>query len=842
MIKLININKYYSSDSSKFHALKNISLDLKDKGMIYIVGKSGSGKSTLLNIIGGIDKYDSGELIITESYYNDGKLVKETLNTKNFTKKDYNNYRNSYVGFIFQEFNVIKGLTVYENIALSLELQHKNIKQYHNKIKEIINKVGLAGKEKRRINQLSGGEKQRVAIARAIIKDPRIIIADEPTGNLDAKNRDIVMNILKDLSKDKLVLIVTHDKELASLYGDRKITIKDGEIVSDDLINQNNFDKVYDSSGLKRINPSSFVSFKLAIKSLILNKFRFILVILLFAISLVFAGSVINLNLADTTKEYANYQNDYGNISVSINSKYTYYDKNTSTGFYSYELPTIKKYFTEDDSDILVFTSMKTSIPLNMKYDNSSLDNPNSFYLSTIDTINLFEDINLLKSAFNYTSNSNEHEIINNSDYYCYITDYLYWSLCVNNYYGFNTLVDQKRIIGNTISIPGIKNKIVISGIIETNFMDFYEAYSSNYEGLNDEEKNKFIATFTDNLAIYNAIYMSNTVYRKLFNSVNNTTNIDYIKEDIYYLGNDSKAFSFNDIKISYYKDSDTILLGSKPTLPLPEEITKVAVSKGFLNKVIGIELSEVEFDNKTPKNLSLENKLTSSFNICGKSRIPYTLQFTISGIIDSEEIIIYTPSLDESPLFNNIISSSFIEGGFVTALISNDKEVNSKVYRKLLTNKIEINNESFKKLQIVDNFIQDNLFLFFAIFFAFCMFSILMIFNFIIINIKNSTRDIGIYMSLGMSGFKIALIYIFQVLIISTIALIIGCIGSLIFINKIDSSFKQYVLIDFKVLKNTLDASLALVAIAYLSPLIAIISPLINLSNKKPIDVIKVS
>ena len=175
MISIHNLNKYYYSGGEQFHALKNIHLELPEKGLVFIVGKSGSGKSTLLNIIGGIDTYDSGELII------DG------LNTKDFSRKDFNAYRNSYIGFIFQEFNVIKNLTVYENIALSLQLQNKSLKENHQLILDTIEKVGLKGKEKRKMNQLSGGERQRVAIARAIVKNPHVIIADEPTGNLDKK-------------------------------------------------------------------------------------------------------------------------------------------------------------------------------------------------------------------------------------------------------------------------------------------------------------------------------------------------------------------------------------------------------------------------------------------------------------------------------------------------------------------------------------------------------------------------------------------------------------------------------------------------------------------------------
>ena len=227
MITIHKLNKFYYSGNEKYHALQDIDLELPEKGFIFITGKSGSGKSTLLNVIGGIDSYDSGELII------DG------LNTNQFSRRDFNAYRNSYIGFIFQEFNVIKNLNLYENIALSLQLQNKSVKENHVFIMHTIQMVGLEGKEKRKMNQLSGGERQRVAIARAIVKNPHVIIGDEPTGNLDQKNRDIVMNILKETSKQKLVIVVTHDKTLADTYGDYEITLKDGKIINRKEIHQN---------------------------------------------------------------------------------------------------------------------------------------------------------------------------------------------------------------------------------------------------------------------------------------------------------------------------------------------------------------------------------------------------------------------------------------------------------------------------------------------------------------------------------------------------------------------------------------------------------------------------
>lgn len=213
------VRVYKPKKGEPVRALDGVSLKFPDKGMVFILGKSGSGKSTLLNVMGGLDKYDEGEIIIK------GK------SSKDFSQDDFDSYRNTYLGFIFQEYNILDEFTVGVNIGLALQLQGK--KATEEDINRILAEVDMVGYADRKPNELSGGQKQRVAIARALVKNPQIIMADEPTGALDSATGLQVFDTLKKLSKDKLVLVVTHDREFAEMYGDRVIELKDGKVISD---------------------------------------------------------------------------------------------------------------------------------------------------------------------------------------------------------------------------------------------------------------------------------------------------------------------------------------------------------------------------------------------------------------------------------------------------------------------------------------------------------------------------------------------------------------------------------------------------------------------------------
>ena len=220
MLSVKNLTNIYKiKGGADTVALDDVSVDFPETGMVFLLGKSGSGKSTLLNLVGGLDFPTSGEIIL------------KGRSSKDFSQSDFDSYRNTYIGFIFQEYNILNEFNVEQNIALAMELQGK--KATKEAVDALLEQVDIAGMGKRKPNTLSGGQKQRIAIARALIKEPNIIMADEPTGALDSKTGEQVFDTLKKLSKDKLVIVVSHDKDFAKRYGDRIIELKDGKIISD---------------------------------------------------------------------------------------------------------------------------------------------------------------------------------------------------------------------------------------------------------------------------------------------------------------------------------------------------------------------------------------------------------------------------------------------------------------------------------------------------------------------------------------------------------------------------------------------------------------------------------
>ena len=282
MLSLKNIIKDYPVGDGVVHALKGVDVEFRKNEFVAILGQSGCGKTTLLNIIGGLDRYTSGDLIIN------GRSTKE------FKDRDWDAYRNHSIGFVFQNYNLIPHQTVLSNVELALTLSGVPKSERRKRAVEALEKVGLGDQLKKKPNQMSGGQMQRVAIARALVNDPDILLADEPTGALDSSTSVQIMEILKEISKDKLIIMVTHNPELAEQYATRTIKLLDGKIISDSdpYINETKTEPIgkKEQKKVKKPSMSFFTALALSRNNLITKKGRTLLT--------AFAGSIGIIGIA----------------------------------------------------------------------------------------------------------------------------------------------------------------------------------------------------------------------------------------------------------------------------------------------------------------------------------------------------------------------------------------------------------------------------------------------------------------------------------------------------------------------------------------------------------------
>ena len=290
MLKLENIKKDYVTGDTTVHALKGVSIEFRKNEFVSILGQSGCGKTTLLNIIGGLDNYTDGDLIIS------GK------STKTFKDRDWDNYRNHSVGFIFQSYNLIPHQSVLSNVELALTLSGVSKAERRRRAKEALEKVGLDDQLSKKPNEMSGGQMQRVAIARALVNNPEILLADEPTGALDSETSLQIMDLLKEIAKDRLVIMVTHNPDLAKEYSTRIVRLLDGNIIDDTMPYTSENEQYKDEGNQKRPSMSFFTALSLSLNNLMTKKTRTFLTA--FAGSIGIIGIALILSLSSGVNAY----------------------------------------------------------------------------------------------------------------------------------------------------------------------------------------------------------------------------------------------------------------------------------------------------------------------------------------------------------------------------------------------------------------------------------------------------------------------------------------------------------------------------------------------------------
>ncbi len=506
LLKLENVKKEYKiSKSNKQIILNDINLELSSGEFVCIYGESGSGKSTLMNIIGGLDN----------NY--DGKVKIDDVSIK---KLDLDNYRRDKIGFVFQNFNLIPYLTVFENVMLMLDMVKLKEKEKIKRTKEALRKVGLIKHSHKKPNELSGGMKQRVALARAIINEPDIILADEPTGALDKKNANKVLNILKNLSLEgKLVIVVTHSNNVKK-FANKIITLDGGKIIKFDNISDNKLDKK-SSEFLKR-GLNSSICIKLGINNIFKNLKRNILIIIASSIGVI--GILISLYVGSGVKKYINdeIKNNIDPLSFNITEK----GKN--------ELYDIKYYSESEISKIKKIKHVKNIVKnvsyssayiiyKNKKYDLVSLSSYTNMNEKNIKKGNILKDNDIVFSE--YLENNIDGNVIDN-----YVSLYL---------------LDTSNLEPKMISVD-----LKVSGIYKNGKIDLLN--NSNYAYVKYETLEK----------IYND-YDMKLKPTELKIEIDNKNNIEYVKKEIKKLGYELSNMQDYTNTIFNYLDIATFIISS---------------------------------------------------------------------------------------------------------------------------------------------------------------------------------------------------------------------------------------------------------------------------------------
>ena len=581
MLKLENITKIYEGKNFKQIALNDVTLAFRNNEFVSILGPSGSGKTTLLNIIGGLDKYTYGNLII------DG------VSTRKYKERDWNNYRSKKVGFIFQSYNLINHQTVLSNVLLSLNIAGKPKKESIKLAKKVLKDVGLENYIKKKPKELSGGQMQRVAIARALVTNPDIILCDEPTGALDSQTSIQIMELLKKISKEKLVIMVTHNVTLANKYSDRVIALNDGVITYDTSpyeVENYSLKKIKN----KRKTMNKFTSLSLSFNNLLTKKSRTLLTS--FAGSIGIIGIALVLSLSKGTQKYINKieKNTFSKYPISIMESYIDYQnmfdkekescKNgsicsindlTNNVVNDNKINSISKFSNilkqnyENINNYTLDINYNYNIDLNIYKDNKMIENSSLYFkeffnnnspllkeytliygklpekyneivivtdengklpLSLMKSLFLNEDIDLSKNInISYEKIiDSKFKLVSETSYYIYENDT--WQYIKNNQDKINDILDKSI----NLKITGILKLNKDAIISESGFIG-YSKKLINY--LNDEVNSsnikKSILENKDINPLTNNLYDENMTYEMLLDSIS-INDKNPIKIDIY--------------------------------------------------------------------------------------------------------------------------------------------------------------------------------------------------------------------------------------------------------------------------------------------------------------------
>lgn len=790
MIRFNKVSKEYKSKKGQItKALTDININLGDKGLVFIIGKSGSGKSTLLNILGGLDSKTSGHIYI------DNKDI------DSFKEKDYDSYRNTYIGFIFQDFNLLEEYNVFDNVMLSAKLLRKKVDK--EEILNLLDRLGLKGLEYRNINELSGGQKQRVGIARALIKNPKVILADEPTGNLDSHSSLETFKLLKEISKEKLVVVVSHDLENANTYSDKILELQDGNAIRNDLIVEEKDDNTF-SLTRSRLPFKECLHF--ALTSLKSNKVKLFFTIILTMISLVFMGISVNSFLYDKGAFMAGVMRDNNEYIFDIEKMQV-----ESTG------ASLPLTLTNDDENTLKKNINKKLNPTYRLYNNNRfLTFTYGDYIEKDDEFShipmwfLYVQVNderILGDNIQGNVPTNSNEIMVHKNVARYICKYGVLD-STNNIYKPSSI---DELINSNKEIMLGDNKVIITGIVDNDLNDDYFIYVNG---------------FVDNLILNNDINLFLT--------------------DAYLSKQDTIAKN-----IAVYNSNVTLVTDNITALNKDEIIISLDLFKE-LDPNFNDELNEYLLNNSEENYNTLIYTFTNLYINDNNSlnNLYITMNGDLNGTHIENDLKVVGISLDN----NNYISNNYIKE--IETKCSNKNNSSYRVYEdnfnelKKIINTYETNyNKSgtyyYLTLPHYDDLERiDAIYTFLAkyiniITLVFILFTILLFSNFIYISITYSKKQIGILRALGTSKNDVIKIFLYESIVVGIISYIISIILWFISINLLNNSLfgdKTYILNG--IVTNPLVPIIMFIYTIIISIIITLIS-LSKITKIKPIDAI---
>lgn len=660
MLSLVNINKDYGSGEQTVHALKNVSIHFRENEFVSILGQSGCGKTTMLNIIGGLDRYTDGDLIVGG------------ISTKKYKAKDWDTYRNHSVGFVFQSYNLIMHLSVLRNVELALTLSGISKSERKKMAETALEKVGLKDQIHKKPNQLSGGQMQRVAIARALVNNPDIILADEPTGALDTETSIQVMELLKEVANDKLVVMVTHNPSLAQQYSTRIIKLSDGEVTDDSnpfeyAAETSDENKVEDKRELKKkkkANKKKSMSFltalSLSFRNLNTKKARTILTSFAGSIGIIGIALILSLSSGFQTYITAMEEETLSAYPLQIdklameNEMSVFFSDNSETEEKT-EFPDDKKVYKKDVLDSIINSYAEGVTVNDMKSFKKYIeDNGNKFD----DLINSVQykygnQFNVYSSEYDENSNT-----INNPIDFDSTSEVTHGS--VNMMMGqtavWSELIDNRKLLESQYDVlegswPKDKNEVVIV-VDKYNRIDDYVLYSLGLRSIDDYNKsvNAIVSGNKDDIPNQASEFTFNELLNKTYKLV--LSDDYYQKQNGVWINksNDTKYMKnildkSLDLKVSgiiRIKDGVTATAFESGGIGYTSDLTKYIVESVNESEIVKEQMSNPDINIFTGEKFSAQESFENNLNTLGVSDLdePSSILFYAKGFDEKEALV----------------------------------------------------------------------------------------------------------------------------------------------------------------------------------------------------------